>query len=135
VEVGFNRTYLTDGLKMGFRKFELVGPGNPIVARNDTMLFLFMPLSGVEDDCPDPERKEKEEMASDSKNQATENGGVDMDAVLGMLAGVKDQAKQLLGAVAEAEKGLKSCAGDMRKKERLVKSTLSSLKELKELAV
>jgi len=130
-----NRTYLLDGLKMGFRKFELVGPDRPIVARNDTMLFLFMPLGGVEDEHPDPERKEKEEMASDSKNQTPENGSVDMDAVLGMLAGVKDQAKQLSSAVAEAEKALKSCAGDMRKKERLVKSTLSSLKELKELAV
>ena len=69
-------------------------------------------------------------MENGKKNQTTGNNGSDMDTIMGRLASLKDQAKRLLGSIVETEKAIKGCATDMKKKGKLVKSTLSSLKEL-----
>jgi len=70
---------------------------------------------------------------SNEKTQTNGNNGSDMDTIMGQLATVKETAKQLVGSITEFERSLKTCASDLRKRERLVKSTISSLKGLKEL--
>ena len=131
-EIGFNRAFLIDGLKMGMRRFDIVGPNQPIVSRDDKKLFLFMPLGEAKE--TEQKKKETKKMENGKKNQTTGNNGADMDAIMGRLASLKDQAKRLLGTIVETEKAIKGCANDMRKREKLVKSTISSLKGLKELS-
>ena len=130
-EIGFNRAFLIDGLKTGLRRFGIAGSGDPAVARDDRKMFLFMRIVEAE---PETKPQKKERKMTTEKGKTDGNNGSDMDTILGQLAAVRETAKQLVASITEFERSLKTCDSDLRKRERLVKSTISSLKGLKELS-
>ena len=57
VSIEFNAYFMREALRMGFRQFRFHGPSAPIIAEQDTDIYLFMPITDVqEEERPDPEQ-------------------------------------------------------------------------------
>lgn len=156
VAINFNAYYLREALRMGFRQFRFHGPAAPIIAEQDTDLYLFMPITDVQEESqPNPEEPETQEtepsteepppkqketsMASNGNgNNGAGNGNgnenPDFAAILAEIESIKGELRDLARRTGSVHNAAKSYATDLRKRERAVQQTLEGLQKLQKLS-
>jgi len=128
LDIAFNPGYFLQALALGLRRFHFTGARGPVLAEGDGVKFLFMPIEVVGKQTT---KREEEPMEEKENNNDKPNG---IEVIVERVGGLKESLRQALNGVVELERTIKAYGSDLRKREKLVRTTLASLKELKRLA-
>lgn len=141
VDVMFAPGFLREALRMGFRSFRFVNSAAPIVAERETDLFLWMPIVHEEAAVapsasrqPQSEVKETPMPVEKPQSNGTAPESPDITAVLTEVSAIQDALRDLSRRTANVHQAIRSYAGGLRKREKLVGQALAGLRALKNVA-